>query len=138
MFLAAYAQLGRAVTGAEIELERDLHFGWLFQERILGAADKRANDISVSLHLYLGAAGVNLPGPIARRVMSERALRAPEVGNAHCREHHAVEFFRRKCDGNPYHVGEYAALAENAPERLTLAQQTNLGLAQRDGVFPER
>src|SRR4029077_2270504 len=74
-----------------------------------------------------------LPG----RVVGEHSLRATEVGNAHGRELHAAEFLRRKGDGDPYDAVENPVFAQDAPERLALAQQAHVGPTQGELVLSQ-
>src|SRR5262249_29130284 len=73
----------------------------------------------------------------ARRVVREHALRAPEVGDAHCGKQHAPQLFGWKRDRDPEHATEDSVLAQDVPERLALPQQPNVRLAQRDPVLSQ-
>ena len=78
------------------------------------------------------------PSRRARRVMGKRPLRAAQVGNAHGRQLHAAELLGRKRDRHAEDAVEDAVAAENAPERLTLAEQPHVGLAaDRNRIGPQ-
>ena len=75
--------------------------------------------------------------PRPGRVIREHALRAAQVGDAHRRKQHAPQLLRREGDRHAQDAVEDPVLAEDVPERLALAEQPHIGLAQGDPVFPQ-
>src|SRR3990172_6840790 len=67
-------------------------------------------------------------------VEREGSLAALQVRHAHPGEQNAREFLRGKSDGHADHGGEDARLAEVVPEGPSLAQQFQLGTAERKRV----
>ncbi len=105
-------------------------------QRILWSNQICADRAAIAGDVMDVAAGRLAYVPIAGGIKREHALCAAEVGNAHGREQHAAQLLGREGDRHTEDAIEDAVLAEDAPERLALAEQPYIGFAQGNrGTF---
>ena len=133
------------VAALDRDDERRLQHAALGEVRVLRpdqvGADHVARPDDV-MHLAAGLPRPVLPaggrvGVGPGRVVGEHPLRAAQVGDAHRRQQHAAQLLRRERDRHADDATEDAAVAQEVPERPALAEQPDVGLAERDAVLPQ-